>query len=590
MSADLPARAWRVVAGALPTAVAVSVAVILTLPGLASADWPIFGRDLLNTRSASGGGPTPSEVGSMKQAWTFGSSNGDFTGTPVVAGGTLVAGTNLGSIYALDATNGKLRWSRNVGQPINGSAAIDLDAPGGPTAFVPIAQPGDPQLLALSLSNGSVRWKTSLGGQPSSANADLFGSPTYWRGTVYIGTSGPGNDESTARGSVVALDEAGGKVRWQTFTVPRGDDGGGVWSTPAIDTASGRLYVGTGNAYHRPAADTTDSMMVLSAFSGQILGHFQTAVGDVWEANDPTAGPDYDFGASPNLIAGPAGRPLVGEGSKSGTYWALDPATMQPVWHTAVGPGSSADGGIGSSAYDGTRIYGVDSIDSQVFALAPDGSAQWNSFDSGTAHFSPVAIGDGTVYSADSDGFLTARDATTGTILAKLPLGAPTFGGISVVGHAVYVAIGTGPPSPAQPIPGVDTSQQDGPGSIVAFGDASQSGAASPGTAGPAPGSAVQPPHQASRSPARARHRRAGLRLTVRPRQVRVNVPAAFRVVVARAGRPVVGVTVRLAGRRVRTNRLGAAMIRLRLRSPGVYVVRGSRGGLGSARATVYAR
>jgi hypothetical protein len=93
--------------------------------------------------------------------------------------------------------------------------------------------------------------------------------------------------------------------------------------------------------------------------------------------------------------------------------------------------------------------------------------------DTGPLHFSPVAAGNGVLYSADSPGFLTAREAATGTILGKLPLGGPTFGGISVAGRAVYVAVGIGPPSPAQPVPGVDTSQMDGSGAIVAFGDTS---------------------------------------------------------------------------------------------------------------------
>jgi polyvinyl alcohol dehydrogenase (cytochrome) len=168
----------------------------------------------------------------------------------VVAGGVLVAGNNGGSIYALNALTGKLLWSRDVGQQINGSGAIDLHAQGGALAFVPVAQIGSPQLLALSLKNGRVRWDTVLTRQ---SGGDVFGSPTFSNGTVYIGTSGPNNDNSTARGSVVALSETTGNISWQTFTVPPGHDGGAVWSTPAIDPSTGRLYVGTGNAYHQPA-------------------------------------------------------------------------------------------------------------------------------------------------------------------------------------------------------------------------------------------------------------------------------------------------------------------------------------------------
>src|SRR5512142_1188971 len=66
-----------------------------------SASWPVYGHDLANSRDAGAGGPSPAQAASLKPAWTFNSSNGDFTGTPVVADGVLVAGTNLGSVYAL---------------------------------------------------------------------------------------------------------------------------------------------------------------------------------------------------------------------------------------------------------------------------------------------------------------------------------------------------------------------------------------------------------------------------------------------------------------------------------------------------------
>jgi polyvinyl alcohol dehydrogenase (cytochrome) len=443
-------------------------AICLVLSALARADWPVYGHDLANSRDAGSAGPSKSEVGPLKQAWMFQSSTGDFTGTPVVADGVLVAGNNGGWVYALDAVTGKVLWSKDVGQPVNGSAAIDPKAPGGPTVFVPVAQVGSPRLLALSLQNGATRWDTVLTNQPQSASADVFGSPAYWNGAVYIGTSGPNNDNSTARGSVVALNEANGRIRWRTFTVPAGADGGAVWSTPAIDTSTGRLYVGTGNNYHQPTTDTEDSMMVLDASSGQILGHFQATSNDAFAANNP-AGPDFDFGASPNLITATNGEQLVGEGQKSGMYYALDRATMTKVWSSMVGPGGVLGGILGSTAFDGTQIYGADTLSGQVFALTRDGSPSWQSPESAVVHLGAVTVGNGVLYTVDPAGFLTARDPTTGTILAKLPLGGPSFGGISVIGRAVYVAVGTGPPPAPAP-------QQDGSGSIIAFGDTSHSG------------------------------------------------------------------------------------------------------------------
>src|SRR3954454_4819200 len=228
------------------TCVAAAVVAVASLaaPARATADWPMYGHDLANSRNAGNAGPPKSQAGSLSRAWTFKAPTGDFTGTPVVAGGVLVAGNNGGWVYALDAVSGKLRWSRNLGSPINASAAID-----GATAFVPVADLGSPRLVALNLSDGSVRWSSVL---TSQTNASVFGSPAVWNGSVYIGTSGPNNDNSRARGSVVALDEATGATRWHTFTVPPSSDGVAVWSTPAIDPATGRLYVGTGNNYHPP--------------------------------------------------------------------------------------------------------------------------------------------------------------------------------------------------------------------------------------------------------------------------------------------------------------------------------------------------
>jgi polyvinyl alcohol dehydrogenase (cytochrome) len=556
-----PWKAWTlaiVMAGA---------ALGVALPAAAKGDsWPIYGHDLANSRTAGGDGPSVGTVASVHQAWAFKSSNGDFTGTPVVADGVLVAGTNLGSIFALDAVTGKLRWSRDVGQQINGSAAIDPGAPGGGLVLIPIAQLGDPQLLALSLADGSLRWKAALSTQPSSTNTDVFGSPTYWNGTVYIGTSGPNGDNSTARGSVVALDEATGRLRWRTYTVPPGDDGGAVWSTPAIDTATGRLYVGTGNAYHPPAADTTDAMLVLDAATGRLLGHFQAIASDTFSNN--SVGPDADFGASANLLQGPNGQALVGEGAKNGTYYALDRATMHLVWSNPIAPGSPVLGGItGSTPYDGTRVYGSNVVNSEIWALGRDGSTQWLSADSGSLDFSPLAVSDGVLYTADSAGLLTARDASSGAVLATFPLGQPTFGGISVVGGAIYVATGTGPP------PG---SQQDGSGSIIAFGDTSRSGA--PG--GTPPGGT---------RPRRPRGAQILLRVSPRSAPTGRRTRFHFRAVTRVRGhtRAVVGAAIRFDGRRARTNRRGQATITVELTRPRLYVARASKPGHPPGRAAV---
>lgn len=529
-----------------------ALATLAVLPGVAKADWPVYGHDLSNTRNAANEGPTAAQIPGLKQAWSFTSQSGDFTGTPVVADGVLVAGDYSGKVYALDAVSGKVRWSKALGEPIDGSAAIDTSAPGGPTVFVPLAHEGGPRLAALALGDGTVRWNTELTNQPTSS---VYGSPTFSNGTVYVGTSGPNGDGSTARGTVVALNERDGSVRWRTFTVPAGHDGGPVWSTPAIDTASGRLYVGTGNAYHGQAADTTDAMLALNATTGAIVGHYQATSGDTFAADNP-AGPDVDFGASPNLFTGPTGAPLVGEGAKNGVYYALDRSTMKPAWTRTVGSPAPTGGFLGSTVFDGTRIYGLDAATGKVAALGRDGSVPWTSVDGPPPQFAPLAAGNGVLYTVSAAG-LTARNSATGGILNKFALGGPSFGGVSVTGRAVYVAVGTGPP------PGV---QQAGSGSIVAFGDTSQSGAK------PAPKSS-----------------RPKIRLAAKPKTAVVGRRTTFRFMARVSGRPLRGARVHFAGRAKRTGSGGVARFTLRLRHACKHRARATKAGMRTGTALVRA-
>src|SRR4029450_3947014 len=91
------------------------------------------------------------------------------------------------------------------------------------------------------------------------------------------------------------------------------------------------------------------------------------------------SGPDYDFGQAPQLFkvkSAKNGAPLelVGDGQKSGRYWALNPDTGEVVWHTLAGPGGTAGGLQWGSAVDGKRVYTADSNSNVKPWTMPDGS------------------------------------------------------------------------------------------------------------------------------------------------------------------------------------------------------------------------
>ncbi|MBI5103788.1 MAG: PQQ-binding-like beta-propeller repeat protein [Solirubrobacterales bacterium] len=409
---------------------------------LGDGEWPLYGKDVGGSRNGGTAGPSLAEVPTLGPVWSYWSRKGDFTGTPVVAKNTLVAGTNKGWVHALNATTGKVKWTRDVGAPVNGTAAI-----AGDRVIVPVARTDAPRLVALDRATGRVLWETVLDTQK---NADVYGSPTVAGDTVYMGVSAlfgeTGDPAVSVRGAVVALDVRTGSVRWKTYMVPEGHDGGSVWTTPAVDVTAGRVFVGTGNAYHEPAADTTDSMVALDARTGAIVDHFQATAGDVWNGTENRfgAGPDHDFGASPQLLEGAGGRRLVGEGQKSGTYWALDRQTMDPVWSAMTAPPGIFVGGIvGSTATDGTRVYGPDTIGGEQWALDMAGRHAWLSSDVGPLHFNATSTANGVVYNTDMTGHLTAREAATGAVLAKIPLGSPSWAGVAIAGGSVFTATGT---------------------------------------------------------------------------------------------------------------------------------------------------
>jgi outer membrane protein assembly factor BamB len=192
----------------------------------------------------------------LTKAWSFVTGGGVFS-SPAVSGDVVVVGSDDGSVYALDATTGKLRWKRTTGGPVRSSPVI-----AGGRVFV---GSNDGSLYALDLTTGSVVWKAPIG-------YEIVSSPAVAGGVVVVGSDRlyafdaatgasrwnftPGkpivSSPAIARGTVVVgsndarvcgIDLSTGKERWHFPT------GAGIQSSPAI--ADGVAYVGglDGNLY-----------------------------------------------------------------------------------------------------------------------------------------------------------------------------------------------------------------------------------------------------------------------------------------------------------------------------------------------------
>lgn len=473
-------------------------------------EWRSYGGDHANTRTQSAESTIgPLEAATLAPVWTISMVDatgdptaGDVTGTPVIADGCLFVGTNGGYVVAADADTGEPLWSTAVprGGQVNASVTVIDGVVYAAVSNVGRGQACDgdacagPYVVALDEATGALLWVTEpIDSQPG---ADVYASPVIIDGVVLMGVSGGAaelgdeTDRYAFQGSMLFLDAATGDVLRKTWTIhppasePGGHDddfaGGTIWSTPAVDAERGRAYVGVGNPF-KPWAEHPHTNAVVaydidrqSPTWGEIVGSYKGDVDEYLpglsetpcydiEGNPPPWYPqgtgsctdiDLDFGASPNLFADPGDpeRLLVGAGQKSGVYHVFDADTFEPVWSTIVGPPTPVGGIVGSTAYDGTAVYGPVTVPGHLWSLGLDGTPRWISVIGDGVHWgNPVAVANGVVYTMDFTGSLDAFEARTGLPLLRRPLQlgsemgtnpALSWAGVSIARNTVYAAVG----------------------------------------------------------------------------------------------------------------------------------------------------
>src|SRR4029453_9797161 len=128
-----------------------------------------------------------------------------------------------------------------------------------------------------------------------------------------------------------------------------------IWSSPAIDTDRGVVYIGTGQSYGLPASPLSDSLLALDLQTGEEVWHTQFTADDAWTLAQPT-GLDADVGAMPNLFQ-VDGKDAVGVGDKAGTYRALDRETGEILWEAPLTAGGTQGGVMASAAVAGGTVY-----------------------------------------------------------------------------------------------------------------------------------------------------------------------------------------------------------------------------------------
>lgn len=418
-------------------------------------EWNGWGG-VTNTRfqTAAAAAISAGDVSRIKPKWAFGVAEATAVyGQPTIVGGRVFVSADTGAVYALDAATGCTYWSFDARAGVRTAPFVaTLTGDAAATVFF-----GDlkGQVYAVNATTGALRWQIQA---DAHSLTRIIAAPAFHSGVLFVpvasaeegASTNPAYPCCTFRGSVLALDAATGRTIWRTYTVPDaprrtdvgagapprwGPSGGGVWSTPTVDARRNALYVGTGNAYSRPVAATTDAVMALDLSSGRVLWSVQALADDAWVAGcgagprsancpDPL-GPDYDFGASPMLTTRADGRQLLVTAQKSGVVWAHDPDRRGAlVWRASLaGNAPAADGEIvwGGAADSERAYFGLNSGGLAAVELG-SGRKAWSIALGAQAgrragHTAATSVIPGVVFSGGWDGILRAFASESGRVL-----------------------------------------------------------------------------------------------------------------------------------------------------------------------------
>lgn len=448
--------------------------------------WPLPDHDYNNSRDAGASPIRASTVSRLTTVWSVPMSVGAST-SPIVIGGMTYVQDEAGTVYAIDASSGLVKWKT---KPLGFSIGPWGVSVGWGKLFASTST----GVAAFRLSDGTPLWTrkiTTTAGQ----GVDMQTLP--YGGRVYI-ASVPVNVGNYYKGGSVgyleALDAATGKVDWTFDTVrsknlwgnPAVNSGGGAWYPPAIDIRRNTLYWGVANpapfvgtptypnGSSRPGNNLyTDSMVALSASTGKLLWYHQVFPHDLYDRDEVQA-----MLVPVRQAVGGSSEVAISSG-KGGFVLGLNPRTGRLLWKTAVGihrngdlpkltgsttvypgtfggvltPPASADGVVYAATLnasstltpDHTFYFGgkIGTMDGDVVAMsARTGKVAWDTKVPGDPTGGVTVVND-LVLTATYQGAVVALNRSTGAIVWKAQEPGVINGWMSVVGGAIYVPVGS---------------------------------------------------------------------------------------------------------------------------------------------------
>jgi quinoprotein glucose dehydrogenase len=287
--------------------------------------WSVFGGGPDNIHYSSLDQINRDNVHSLQVAWTFDSGDqhpkSEMECNPIVVDGVLYATTPNGSVVALDAASGSLRWRydatdglKNIGKVRNRGVTYWSDG-ADRRIFVGARQ----YLVALDAATGKpitafgkagrIDLREGLGREP--LNWVTMTSPAVVYKDVVIVGGAMSETLPASPADIRAFDAHSGQLRWSFHTIPHPGELGyetwpktawtysgsaNNWAGMAIDLKRGIVFVPTGSAAsdfygaNRVGDDLfADSLLALNAETGKRIWHYQFVHHDIWDRDPPSA-------------------------------------------------------------------------------------------------------------------------------------------------------------------------------------------------------------------------------------------------------------------------------------------------------------
>lgn len=343
-------------------------------------------------------------VPKLELKWAFAYPNSTRARSqPILVGGTIVVGSQDGTVYSLDAETGCVRWTFRASAEVRTGVTVSSWVAGKIPAEPPMAYFADliARVYAIDLLTGELVWMKKVDDHPT---ATATAQPVLYDGVLYQPVSSlevvpamePEYECCTFRGSLVALNAHNGELIWKSYTIEQkaekvgettagtavlAPSGAPIWNSPTVDVNRKRLYAGTGENYSSPAQGSSDAIIAFDIEDGHILWIRQTTRGDAWNvacmpfiednSNCPAEnGPDVDY-ASPPILLRSDGNEILVAGQKSGDVYGIRPHDGAIVWHQKLGRGGN-QGGIhfGMAAENDTVFVPMADYDDGMLPVA----------------------------------------------------------------------------------------------------------------------------------------------------------------------------------------------------------------------------